>query len=238
MGDGHLTGKGDYMFSFDLQDGFYALGIEPSDRDYFTVNIRGTLYRLGARVLPYVDDFLLFASSSDEPEALQLLQRVADLLDNLGLHRKPAKGLWEPELKSLAGRARYIYLAIPSARFYLREIHDVVGSTWGGRVHMTHQLPPTQFNGRPIHRGPAETAYVHCDSSGYGRDACAAPAAYAIGVVLKKIKHFGGWAELSSVVLDYINPTALPYAALWQLFGWLTPWGGPPAACCPPIWAT
>eukprot|EP00873_Tetraselmis_striata_P018029 jgi/Tetstr1/438293/TSEL_026860.t1 len=40
----------------------------------------------------------------------------------------------------------------------------------------------------------------------------AATAAYAIGVVLQKIKHFGGWAQLSSVVLDYINPTALPWA--------------------------
>eukprot|EP00873_Tetraselmis_striata_P013215 jgi/Tetstr1/433479/TSEL_022751.t1 len=47
MGVRHLTAKGDYMFSFDLQDGFYALGISPSDRDYFTVNIRGALYRLG-----------------------------------------------------------------------------------------------------------------------------------------------------------------------------------------------
>eukprot|EP00873_Tetraselmis_striata_P016168 jgi/Tetstr1/436432/TSEL_025261.t1 len=110
MGVRHLTAKGDYMFSFDMQDGFYALGIAPSDRDYFTVNIRGTLYRLcglpmgwslspyyfttftmtfvkhlrspttpaapgniprsrrwlrrgwwrGARILPYVDGFLLF----------------------------------------------------------------------------------------------------------------------------------------------------------------------------------
>eukprot|EP00873_Tetraselmis_striata_P000837 jgi/Tetstr1/421101/TSEL_012145.t1 len=41
----------------------------------------------------------------------------------------------------------------------------------------------------------------------------AATAAYAVGVVMQKIKHFGGWAELSSVVLDYINPTALPCAA-------------------------
>eukprot|EP00873_Tetraselmis_striata_P006615 jgi/Tetstr1/426879/TSEL_017092.t1 len=144
MGVRHLTAKGDYMFSFDLQDGFYALGIAPSDRDYFTSNIRGTLYRLcglpmgwslspyyfttftmtfvkhlrspttpaapgnvprsrrwlrrgrwrGARILPYVDDFLLFASS--EPEALELRQRVADLLDSLGLLRNPDKGLWEP----------------------------------------------------------------------------------------------------------------------------------------------
>eukprot|EP00873_Tetraselmis_striata_P036552 jgi/Tetstr1/456816/TSEL_043490.t1 len=272
MGVRHLTAKGDYMFSFDLQDGFYALGIAPSDRDFFTVNIRGTLYRLcglpmgwslspyyfttftmtfvkhlrspttpaapgnvprsrrwlrrgrwrGARILPYVDDFLLFASS--EPEALELRQRVADLQDSLGLLRNPTKGLWEPvqygqhlgvdidtatgyfyapvdklqrlarqakqllqraardarwlpvrELQSLAGRAQYLFLATPAARFYLRELHDVVGSKWGGRVRMTHQLRrdlqwwtavPTQANGRPIHR-PVETAYMHCDSSGY-----------------------------------------------------------------------
>eukprot|EP00873_Tetraselmis_striata_P026356 jgi/Tetstr1/446620/TSEL_034144.t1 len=426
----------------------------------------------GARVFPYVDDFLLFASS--EPEALELRHRVADLLDSMVLLRNPAKGLWEPaqygqhmgvdidtatgyfyapvdklqrlmrqakqllqraardarwlpvrELQSLAGRAQYLFLAIPAARFYLRELHDVVGSKWGGRVRMTRNLwrdlqwwtaMPTQASGRPIHR-PVETAYMHCGSSGYGwvesflphlagrrvllhednqavcivlagltsrppammaelrklwypldsngvhiraryirsaanvwadrlsrhldnddwqldpvmfaeleamwgahsvdrfasalnamlprynaawldpgceaklrqsgaaatvvaprwegkvwhqaltemavaervglrgtvkaaslqpylsaidgfyRDHGAEPvaqgdliskgaatAAYAIGVVLQKIKHFGGWAQLSSVVLDYINPTALPCAASWQLFGWLTPW--------------
>eukprot|EP00873_Tetraselmis_striata_P015760 jgi/Tetstr1/436024/TSEL_024903.t1 len=238
MGVRHLTVKGAYMFSLDLQDGFYAMGIAPSDRDYFTVNIRGTLYRLcglpmgwslspyyfttftmtfvkhlrspttpaapgnvprsrrwlrrgrwrGARILPYVDDSLMFASS--EPEALELRQRVADLLDIMGLLRNPAKGLWEPvhvrpatpvgypplELQSLAGRAQYLFLSIPAARFYLRELHDVVGSKWGGRMCVTHQLRrdlrgwtavPTRANGRPIHR-PKETAYMHCDSSGYG----------------------------------------------------------------------
>eukprot|EP00873_Tetraselmis_striata_P034787 jgi/Tetstr1/455051/TSEL_041907.t1 len=85
---------------------------------------------------------------------------------------------WLPvrELQSLAGRAQYLHLAIPAARFYLRELHDVVGSKWGSRVRMTHQLRrdlqwwtavPTQANGRPIHRH-VETAYMHCDSSGYG----------------------------------------------------------------------
>eukprot|EP00873_Tetraselmis_striata_P017286 jgi/Tetstr1/437550/TSEL_026222.t1 len=41
-----LTKKGDYMLSFDLQDIFYALGIAEADRDYFTVGVRGQLYRL------------------------------------------------------------------------------------------------------------------------------------------------------------------------------------------------
>jgi hypothetical protein len=29
----HLARKGDYMFNVDLQDGFYAVGIIPTDRD-------------------------------------------------------------------------------------------------------------------------------------------------------------------------------------------------------------
>jgi hypothetical protein len=29
------------MFIFDLQDEFYALDINPADRDYFPVNVRG-----------------------------------------------------------------------------------------------------------------------------------------------------------------------------------------------------
>eukprot|EP00873_Tetraselmis_striata_P029593 jgi/Tetstr1/449857/TSEL_036919.t1 len=303
----HLAAKGDYVILIDLQNGFYAVGIAPSDRDYFTRASRD------ARWLPV------------------------------------------RELQSLAGRAQYLFLAIPAARFYLRELHDVVGSKWAGRVRMTHQLRrdlqwwtavPTQSTGRPIHRH-VETAYVHCDSSGYGWGAVlngrlearglwgaaderrhitwkelkaarlavesflpllagrqvllhednqavcnvlagltsrspemmaelrkllylldnngvhikaryirsaanvwadrlrrhldsddwqqdpvlfaelkamwgAATAAYAIGVVLQKIKHFGGWAEFSSVLLDYINPTALPCEASWRLFGWLT----------------
>jgi hypothetical protein len=34
------------MSSFDVHDGFFALGINPADRDFFTVNVRGQPYRL------------------------------------------------------------------------------------------------------------------------------------------------------------------------------------------------
>eukprot|EP00873_Tetraselmis_striata_P035598 jgi/Tetstr1/455862/TSEL_042651.t1 len=146
LGVRHLTKKGDYMFSFDLQDGFYALGIAEADRDYFTVDVRRQLYMLaglpmgwslspyyfvtltqvfithlrkpepeppssstqptrskrylrrtrwrGARILPYVDDFLLFSASMEQ--ALHLRQWLASLLDALGLQRNPRKGFWEP----------------------------------------------------------------------------------------------------------------------------------------------
>jgi hypothetical protein len=34
LGAKHLTRKGDYMFSFDLHDSVYGLGINPTDHDY------------------------------------------------------------------------------------------------------------------------------------------------------------------------------------------------------------
>eukprot|EP00873_Tetraselmis_striata_P045957 jgi/Tetstr1/466221/TSEL_010779.t1 len=246
LGVRHLTKKGDCMFSFDLQDGFYALGIAKADRDYFTVNVRGQLYMLaglpmgwslspyyfvtltqvfithlrkpepeppssstqptwskrylrrtrwrGARILLYVDDFLLLSASMEQ--ALHLRQRLASLLNALGLQRNPTKGFWEPyqfgmqlgvdidsswlpvhEMRSLAGQAQYLFKALPAARFFRRELRSVVGDRWGGRVRMTPQLRrdlrrwwasmPSQSNGKPIHR-PVETAYLHTYSSGYG----------------------------------------------------------------------
>jgi hypothetical protein len=46
LGVTNMTRKGDNMISFDLQDGLYALGVNPADRDYFHVNVREQLYRL------------------------------------------------------------------------------------------------------------------------------------------------------------------------------------------------
>eukprot|EP00873_Tetraselmis_striata_P019320 jgi/Tetstr1/439584/TSEL_028011.t1 len=118
LGARHLTKKGDYMFSFDLPDGFYALRIAEADRYYFTVDVPGQLCMLaglpmgwslspyyfvtltqvfithlrkpepeppssstqparskrylrrttwrGARILLYVDDFLLFSASMEQ----------------------------------------------------------------------------------------------------------------------------------------------------------------------------
>eukprot|EP00873_Tetraselmis_striata_P044817 jgi/Tetstr1/465081/TSEL_009809.t1 len=93
-----------------------------------------------------------------------------------GLQRAAARNArWLPvqEFQSLACQAQYIYMAIPVARFFMRELHDVVGSKWGGRVPMTPQLcrdlqswahVHAKSNGKHIHQ-PVETAYIHCDSS-------------------------------------------------------------------------
>lgn len=270
----HLTRKNDFMFSFDLQDGFYSLGINESCRDFFTVNIQGTLYRFaalpmgwnaspyhfctmmdqmvrylrgpnlqvtsvpalkpqalhgmmwkGIKILPFVDDFLVVCS--DKEQALQQRAFIEDLLQRLGLSRALDKAQWEPVqtlqhlglivdtrlgqfrapqaklstlselskkilrlsaqqarwvpvrlLAQLAGKAQFLYLAIPPARFFLRELHNVVSTkaSWSAKVRVTKQLQrdlqwwtaiPTHHNGRPIHRA-VESAYLHVDSSDYG----------------------------------------------------------------------
>ena len=45
------------------------------------------------------------------------------------------------DLASFVGLAQSAYLAIPPARFYLRELHDVIAtkSSWAGRVKLTRQ---------------------------------------------------------------------------------------------------
>eukprot|EP00873_Tetraselmis_striata_P036659 jgi/Tetstr1/456923/TSEL_043593.t1 len=41
----YLTCRGDKAFSFDMHDdGYYALGLREDIRDYFTINVRGTLW--------------------------------------------------------------------------------------------------------------------------------------------------------------------------------------------------
>ena len=268
-----LARRNDYMLSLDLEDGFYAVGVAREDRDYFTVDVRGQLWRLcglpmgwtlspyvfctlmdvvvrhlrsplftgqapsrvqrkrlrgrrrGLRMLPFVDDWGFFFPSRDE--ALAQRERITSLLAELGLSRNPSKGCWEPvqvmqhlgliidtargefrapeaklqaisvlakgllrseaqhkrwvpakRLAALAGKAQFLYLAIPAARFYLRELHNVVSTraSWGNSVRVTKQLHrdlewwsavPQRQNGRSIWQ-PIETAYMHVDSSDFG----------------------------------------------------------------------
>jgi hypothetical protein len=65
-------------------------------------------------------------------------------------------------LASLARKAQFLHLAIPVARFLLRELHDVVSSaeTWSGTVRISKRLKRdlewwrqvlSKHNGAPIH---------------------------------------------------------------------------------------
>jgi hypothetical protein len=77
--------------------------------------LRNSRWR-GARLLPYIDDFLLFAESRDA--ALQLRDRVACLLDRLGLGRNPQKGHMEPtQICEHVDTDRHHNLYVPSPCF-------------------------------------------------------------------------------------------------------------------------
>jgi hypothetical protein len=110
------------------------------------------------------------------PAKLQQLAQHASSL--LGRAASNAKWLPNRQLAAFAGKAQFPYLAIAPARFFFRELHNVLATRtgWGGRVRLTHQLRrdlewwrtvPTQHNGRSIYK-PIETAYLHPDSSDYG----------------------------------------------------------------------
>ena len=272
----YMARRGEWMFSMDLADGFYAVGVHEDDRKFFTVNVRGQLYQLaglpmgwnaspyvfcrlmhtvlrhlrcpththvsgkkvtrrkvnrlkkGIRVLPFVDDYLFIANTREQ--ALTLRTQVQSLLETLGLARNPKKGFWEPTqvlthlgmevdlkhgmfrvptqklesiialaktvlgraarctgvvpvkmLATLAGKAQFLYLAMPAARFYLRELHSVVSTreSWTGTVRLTNQLRRdlvwwkslTLNEPKSLERSifkPVETAALHVDSSSYG----------------------------------------------------------------------
>ena len=78
-------------------------------------------------------------------------------------------------LAAFTGLAQSVYLAVPPARHYLRELHDCLKTkrNWGSRVLLTAQAfrdlqwwhrMPERWNGRAIWRSPTN-ATIHCDSS-------------------------------------------------------------------------
>ncbi len=81
-------------------------------------------------------------------------------------------------LTLLAGKAQFLHFAIPVARFYLRKLHDIVKAvtSLAGTVRVSKQLKrdlqwwrtvPEKHIGAPIFNA-VETAYLHCDSCGFG----------------------------------------------------------------------
>ncbi|KAK3259929.1 hypothetical protein CYMTET_31091 [Cymbomonas tetramitiformis] len=285
-----LAKPNDWCISFDLQDGYHVVGIEPAFQEYMQFDVRGELFQCGAlpfgwndsprifvkvmkvlveclralrsaedrrevrklqseskvrrrwavrrqaggcgreehqqgaRVLPYMDDFLLLLSS--RIEALKARKLTSRVLVRLGLLRNEKKGQWEPtqlvehlglevdlkagqfrvtparlqkihlqskallseasrqrrwlparRLAAFTGLCQSVYLAVPPARLYLRELHFVLSTRrgWGAKVKLTRQawsdiewwlrLPAqSRWNGRKIWRSPTR-AKVHTDAS-------------------------------------------------------------------------
>eukprot|EP00873_Tetraselmis_striata_P011325 jgi/Tetstr1/431589/TSEL_021120.t1 len=85
---------------------------------------------------------MFFASS--QAQAYIVHERLTSLLA-LGFIRRDKRDMrWLPvrELAFLTERAQFVFLAIKAARFYQRELHDVLRTkdAWSGRVNMTHWL--------------------------------------------------------------------------------------------------
>ena len=117
-----LAQAGDWMFSFDLKNGYYHVPIHESYRKFLTFSFEGRLYQFnvlpfglstaplvftklmrpvvsfwrskGLRLLPYLDDFLFLSSTIQEAGANRNL--VENTLNCLGLQRNVAKGQWDP----------------------------------------------------------------------------------------------------------------------------------------------
>ena len=113
-------------------------------------------------------------------------------------------------LASQAGKAQFLHLTIPVARFYLREIHDVVSSaaSWSGTVRLSKQLKrdlewwrkvPKKHNGALIFK-PIESSYLMCDYNGFGWGAilndCTEARGFCTG--LDKLQHIT-FKELKAV---------------------------------------
>ena len=168
-----LAQQGDWMFSFDLQDGYHHIPIAQEHRKYFQFALdlgdgpqyfhcaalpfgwlnspyvftkcmrpmvahlrcpvaargpsgpqRATASQVGARVLPYLDDFLFLTRS--HADALRLRERVGALLERLGLARHPSKGHWDPtqcleHLGLTVDALRGLYLLTPKRTLALRD---------------------------------------------------------------------------------------------------------------------
>ena len=95
-----LAKKGDYMFSFDLQDGYHAIGIAPEDRKYFTFNLNGKL--LQASALPFGWNASPYVFVKTMKVLVQTLRSPTGVLD-----QEAIKALASPVCVGGRGTARF-----------------------------------------------------------------------------------------------------------------------------------
>lgn len=118
-----LAGRGYWMITFDLMRGYHHVKIQEASIRKLAFKFKGKYFvflvlpfglklspaiftkivretvkiwrRKGILVMVYVDDFVVLAASREL--LLQIRdQEIAPLLDKLGWHREPSKGMWEP----------------------------------------------------------------------------------------------------------------------------------------------
>eukprot|EP00873_Tetraselmis_striata_P008808 jgi/Tetstr1/429072/TSEL_019036.t1 len=173
MGLRHLTKKGDYMHVLLRPQGAShadaGAGARPRSLCPHPLQPLPAAHARwrGARILPYVDDFLHFADT-EAAAAVGVRARQQRVLDALGPERHAEKGSREPAQFGL-----HLGINIDSATgvvFYAPEAKLLKPASHAKQLRRDMQwwtAVPTQANRKPIHR-PVETAYLHTDSSGSG----------------------------------------------------------------------
>ncbi|KAK3283385.1 hypothetical protein CYMTET_8913, partial [Cymbomonas tetramitiformis] len=105
--------------------------------------------RQGARVHPYMDNFLIVTSTEQEASTLNENAVTEKRINKIYVQAKylvceakraerwlPARGL-----AASTGLCQSVYLAVPAARLYLRKLYFVLSSkrSWGAKVKLTRQ---------------------------------------------------------------------------------------------------
>eukprot|EP00854_Cymbomonas_tetramitiformis_P034267 gene34267-biopygen23376 len=192
---------GDWCFTFDLKDGYHAVGIDPDFQEFTQFDIQGVRYhsdspRIFVKLMKTLVELIRSPQAGkdrhevkklrdgQEDDAFVQRDRVGKLLPRLGLFQNKKKGHWEPtqlvehlglevdfeeglfrvtekrlkkihakatailcratrerrrvqarELAGFNGLCQSMYLAVPTARLYLRELYFVLGkkSNWGSK---------------------------------------------------------------------------------------------------------
>eukprot|EP00873_Tetraselmis_striata_P022023 jgi/Tetstr1/442287/TSEL_030428.t1 len=90
----------------------------------------------GCRMLPYMDDFMFFASSRTHDYGVR--DRITSLLGKLDLSRHPDKGQWEPPVET-------VYMHVDSSSYgwgeVLNETTEECGFCYDGdrELHITYK---------------------------------------------------------------------------------------------------
>ncbi|KAK3264727.1 hypothetical protein CYMTET_26549 [Cymbomonas tetramitiformis] len=190
-----LAKPNDWCISFDLQGGYHVVGINPAYQEYMQFDVRRELFQCGALPFEWNDSPRIFVKVMKvlveclrSPQSAVDRREVRKLQSGSKKIHVQAKALlseasrqrrWLParNLAAFTGVCHLVYLAVPPARWYLRELHFVLSTKrgWGPKVKLTRQawsdiewwlrLPAqSRWNGRKIWRSPTR-AKVHTDAS-------------------------------------------------------------------------
>ena len=98
-----LARRGDYMFSFDLQDGYHAIGIAPEDRKYFTFCLDGEYFQAAA--LPFGWNMSPYVFVKTMRVLVQALRSPTAALDQIALQEMARGQTPGQRLRRAGGRS-------------------------------------------------------------------------------------------------------------------------------------